>query len=287
VTTAAGADLWRALAVLVEPPTPDRSAVAEALNLGPLPDVADHTELFFFQLHPYASVYLGPEGMLGGEARDRIAGFWRAVGRTPPGEPDHLAYLLALYASLAEETGGAHDAPSRSALALHAREALLREHLTCWLPPYLLKLEEVAGPFYRAWGALLGRILVEEARRFGPSDELPRHLAEAPGLLDDGGDDDLASRLLTPVRSGLVITRADLARAARDRGLPLRIGERRYALKEMLSAASEDALAWLTDEAREWADRHARWEEVGGASARFWRTRAEASVEALERLTRG
>jgi aminoglycoside phosphotransferase len=37
----------------------------------------------------------------------------------------------------------------------------------------------------------------------------------------------------------------------------------------------------------EGAERHARWEEVGGASARFWRTRAEASVEALERLTRG
>ena len=36
--------------------------------------------------------------MLGGEARDRIAGFWRALGLVPPPEPDHLAVMLGLYA---------------------------------------------------------------------------------------------------------------------------------------------------------------------------------------------
>jgi hypothetical protein len=34
---------------------------------------------------PYAAVYLGAEGGFGGEAADRVAGFWRAIGVPPPG----------------------------------------------------------------------------------------------------------------------------------------------------------------------------------------------------------
>jgi TorA maturation chaperone TorD len=60
----------------------------------PGPQAHEHTEVFGLQLYPYASVYVGPEGMLGGEARDRIAGFWRVLRLTPATEPDHLATLL-------------------------------------------------------------------------------------------------------------------------------------------------------------------------------------------------
>jgi sulfite exporter TauE/SafE len=38
--------------------------------------------------------------MLGGAARERVAGFWRAVGLVPPPEPDHLAALLGLAAGV-------------------------------------------------------------------------------------------------------------------------------------------------------------------------------------------
>ena len=96
-------EVFRALAALCEPPGPQTGTLAAALGLdGPVPDEAGHTELFLFQLYPYASVYLGPEGQLGGPARDRVAGFWRAVGLTPPAEPDHLAALLGLLAALAD-----------------------------------------------------------------------------------------------------------------------------------------------------------------------------------------
>jgi len=95
-------ELFRALGSLAEPPAADRSGIADALDLGPLPDPASHSDLFDQQLPPYASVYLGPEGMLGGEARDRIAGFWRALDLTPPDEPDHITTMLAFYARLCE-----------------------------------------------------------------------------------------------------------------------------------------------------------------------------------------
>lgn len=56
------------------------------LAVGP-PAVDEHTDVLVFQAYPYASIYLGAEGMLGGKARDRIAGFWRALGGEPPAEP--------------------------------------------------------------------------------------------------------------------------------------------------------------------------------------------------------
>lgn len=92
----------RALGVLLEPPCAEHAAIAGALDLPPPPTADDHTAVLGSQLPPYASIYLGAEGMVGGEARDRIAGFWRALGAQPPHEPDHLSVLCAALAQLVE-----------------------------------------------------------------------------------------------------------------------------------------------------------------------------------------
>lgn len=63
----------------------------------------------------YASVYLGPDGALGGEGTDRAAGFWRAIGITPPAEPDHLTALLSLYGDAAAGTRRPPDRAAASA----------------------------------------------------------------------------------------------------------------------------------------------------------------------------
>ena len=73
-------ELFRALGSLIESPLPEHTRVAAALNLPALPTAAEHARVVVQQRYPYASVYLGAEGMLGGEARDRIAGFRRALG---------------------------------------------------------------------------------------------------------------------------------------------------------------------------------------------------------------
>ncbi|MDR0361005.1 MAG: molecular chaperone TorD family protein, partial [bacterium] len=158
-------EVFRALGALCEPPGPQTATLAEALGLTtPIPTEADHTDLFLFQLYPYASVYLGPEGQLGGPARDRVAGFWRALGLTPPAEPDHLAALLGLLAALAGAERAEVDA-ARRVLRSRARAALLTEHLLSWLPPYLARVQELGGNFYVGWARLLGTALEEEAAR--------------------------------------------------------------------------------------------------------------------------
>src|ERR1051325_10353454 len=146
-------ELFRALAVIAEPPErPGVGRVAEALGLGAARESSAYPDLFVFQLYPYASVYLGGEGMLGGEARDRVAGFIKALGQEPPQEPDHLSTMLGAYASLCASEEAAGGARAREHFR-GARRAFLWEHLLSWLPVYLDKLARVAPRLYRAWGA--------------------------------------------------------------------------------------------------------------------------------------
>jgi len=269
-------ELFRALGLLAEPPSPEGETVARALGLeGWPPSPAEYTELFQLNLYPYASVYLGDEGMLGGEARDRVAGFWRALGLVPPAEPDHLAALLGLYATVAEG-----DAPGE------VRRALLWEHLLSWLPAYLVKVRELAPGFYREWAELLGAAFVAEAERLPAEELVPLHLRSAAPLADprEEGLDAFLTSLLAPVRSGLVLVRADLARAACGLGLGLRLGERRFALRSLLAQDAAGTLLRLGEEAEGWVDRHRRMPSALAPVTAFWTARAERTAALLTQL---
>ena len=278
-------DLVRALAVLAEPPGPAHVRLAEVLGLNGVIDAAAYTEVFTLQLYPYASVYAGAEGMLGGDAAERVAGFWSALRRTPPAESDHLAALLGLYASLAEREAGEAD-PARRLMWRVGRKALLWEHLACWLFPYLDKLREIGPPGYQSWAALLGETLVAEIGTVGLPDTLPLHLRLVPALPDPRRDGAAAfvTGLLAPVRSGVVLTRADLARAAHDLGLSLRMGERRFILETLLAQDATATLTWLAAEARAAAKRHREHEHVTGPVAQFWAKRAVDAAALLGEL---
>jgi len=281
-------ELFRALAALAEPPGPEQVRIGAVLGLPGAPDPAAYTDVFLFQLYPYASVHAGAEGMLGGEARDRVAGFWRALHRVPPAEPDHLTSLLALYAALAEQQDTEPD-PARRLLWGQSRKALLWEHLACWIFPYLDKLEEIAPPFYAAWGGLLAAALAGELAAMEPGDALPLHLRAAPPLPDprDGVSEAFLQALLAPVRSGMVLVRSDLSRAARALGLGLRMGERRFALSSLLAQDPEGTLDWLAAEASTWERRHLACDgarAAPGEIARFWAGRAGATAALLTAL---
>ncbi len=269
-------ELLRALAVLAEPPGPATTRLCHLLELPHAPEAWRYTELFTAQLYPYASVYLGEEGKLGGEARDRIAGFWRALGEVPPGEPDHLAVLLGLYARLTEleeETEGA----ARAAWD-RARTTLLHEHLLSWLPVWLDKLDEIAAEPYRQWGQLLADALSAEEARTVPAEQLPLHLREAPPLQAPSvvGGTAFLEQLLAPVRAGFIMTRTDLQRCCTSLGLGLRAGERHYALRALLSQDEAATLTWLAELAATHAARPATT-----PVAEFWRGRAARAVTLL------
>ncbi len=273
-------ELFRALAIFAEPPCSETRGVARALELGAEPTGSEYTDLFLFQLYPYASVYLGPEGMLGGEARDRIAGFWRAIGETPPTEPDHLAVMLSLYARLVEFERDEADAARRAARH-RMRATLLWDHLLSWVPVYLTKLRKIAPLSYGTWARLLGEALNAEATSVSPFEQLPIHLRDAPPIGEATDIDALITGLLTPIRSGVIVTRADLVQAARHLGLGLRAGERRFALKALFEQAPRAVLDWLRDEA---VTQAVRYEQLGGSLrgiAEFWMARARQTADCL------
>ena len=129
--TGARWELLRALGAVAGDPA-GASVVCGALGLT-APGKAEHTEVFLLNCPPYAAICLGADGALGGDAADRVAGFWRAIGVAPPAEPDHLSALLSLYASLGEACSGARTEAARRALT-RTRHALFWEHLWPWVP---------------------------------------------------------------------------------------------------------------------------------------------------------
>lgn len=281
-----GVELLRALGVLAEPPAKEHGRIAELLDLPTPPGAAAYSSLFEIELPPYASVYVGPEGLVGGVAQDRVAGFWRALHQTLPAEPDHLGSLLGLAAALAEAESAEVDSAS-ARLLRRSRAALLWEHLLPWVPPFLGRVEEVADGFYGAWARLLADTLRAELSQAGCLDALPRHLAEAPPLPDPRveGAGPFLDGLMAPVRSGLILLRRDLARAAADLGLALRAGERRSALEALLTERPGAVLEWLAEEARTRAAGHdARFAEVPTIKD-HWVSRATATADLMESLT--
>jgi TorA maturation chaperone TorD len=284
-------ELLRALGALAEDCGPAQQRIAAGLGLGEL-DAAEYTELFSFALYPYASVYLGAEGMLGGEARDRVAGFWRALGLVPPEEPDHLATMLALYAQLVERAAAEEDELRRAAIE-RARAAFFWEHLASWLPVYLSKARTLARGAYLHWADLLARALEneahaleDEAQALAQPGTLPLHLREAPPFEDDESEreDAFVASLLAPVRTGFILIRADLRRISGSMGIALRQGERRYALGALLAQDRTAVMFELARTAREAAGAHAALPAVWGEIALFWKERARESAEYLEAL---
>ena len=264
-------ELLRALGAVPDSPAAARG-VGSALGLDPVSD-AEHTDAFVLNCPPYAAIYLGPQGAIGGEGADRVAGFWRAIGIAPPAEPDHLAALLGLYAHLGEATDGARR-PATAAVLAQARAALFWEHLWPWLPAYLDAVTDLAVPSLTGWADLARRALAAESGDLPPCRRRPLALREAPpGARRATGPGDLAELLTIPVRSGLILTRRRLAEGAGRAAVGFRIGERRFALGAMLEQDPRATLGWLAGEAGRWHQRH-RDRASGDQISGWWAARA-------------
>lgn len=242
------AEVFRALGALCESPEPEHARLADALGIVPPGDPVDEGSTFLFEVYPYASVHLGDEGMLGGEARARVAGFWTALRLVPPSEPDHLASLLGLYAALID-LEEREDDPALARARREARRALLHEHLTSWLQPFLGAVERVGTPHQVSWAGALRAALVTELAEMGEPERLPLALRESAPLPDDPRE---ALGLATaPARTGIVLTRTDVVAAGRRLGVGVRMGERAFAIRAMAEQDPAGVAAWLAETARE------------------------------------
>jgi len=266
------------LGVLCERPGPSTAQIADYLGLSATTAV-EHTDLFVHQLPPYASIYLDSQGRIGGDARDRIAGFWRAMRLVPPAEPDHLASLLGLWAGIMEAAIGESE-PGRRRLLDHSSQALIREHLASWLTPYLARVVDLSGEAYRPWAELVGSV-TSEVMVEDDDTALPAHLRMPQSTL--AGPEDLIPYLLAPIRSGIVVTRADLHRAATTLGLGMRIGERAFVLRSLLEQARDPVIEWVSVEASRQARALAPW-TISPDIEGEWSLRADTTASLIRGL---
>jgi len=163
---------------------------------------------------------------------------------------------------------------------------MLWEHLLSWLPVYLDKVERVAPRFYRSWAETLRAALDAEAADLGAQAELPLHLREAPALADprQSEPEEFLKSLLAPARSGLVLVRDDLARAARELGTGVRAGERLFALRSLVGQDAAGTLDWLAREAEDWRALHRGRRAAHGRVAEWWAARAASTAKLLREL---
>lgn len=282
----ASPDLLLALGAFIEQPEAEHFAVANALRLSVPPTLAAwqvrYTEACIEQCQPNVSVYVSGAGTLGGEAADRVAGFRRAIGVKECVPSDALGLLMADYAALCALA-------SNDSRARHARRVLLWEHLLAWMPPYLTAVRRSAPAPYRQWARLMGRVFRNEARAEGAPETLPLHLRLAPPFQ---GKDDFASveallgAVLSPARSGLVLTRRDLGRAARAVGAADGFGGRRFMLRTLLEQQPGAVLDWLAREAGRQVAAYGLMTPDMGSVGEFWQARACATAKALEAMSR-
>lgn len=278
---AARYELLRALGAALHTPPPASHPVTAALGLPELSGV-DHTDAFVLTAPPHAAIHLGPEGQLGGEGLDRVSGFWRVLGLVAPEDADDLGVLLMLYAELGEAETAATGQRSRAQLH-RARVVLLHEHLWSWAPGYLSAVIALNISSVSAWGELTLQALQQEMAHSPPAELLPLALRTAPpGVQPSDSFNELLDAMVTPVRSGIILTRYDLRRSAAALGVGYRQGERRYTLKAMLEQNKPATLRWLARHASSWSKRHRVADNAGpGDPSTWWATRAEATAAVL------
>jgi Nitrate reductase delta subunit len=280
----ATSELVRALGAIVLSPPPSADVLCDAAGL-PRISRADHTAAFVLAAPPFAAIHLGAEGKLGGQALDRVEGFWRALGlrpapgfrqapgQRPPEQADHLGVLLMSYAGLSEAAAGV---PA----AARATASLFHEHIWSFAPGYLTAVATLGDNPATAWAELTLRVLRAE-RETLPSPAgrltLPLALREAPAALAVTADfDAVLDAAVTPACSGIILTQAELAAGAAELGLGYRRGERRYALRAMIEQDKASTLSWLAGLAGRWAARHVT--AYGDTeTGRWWSRRAAGS----------
>lgn len=251
----------------------------------------DHQYVLGFAVPPFEGAFLDPEGHVGASAAESLRDSYRAMGFRPDPtaeDPEHLATELRALAflSAAEADALADGLPEIAARTQTLAAAFLDDHLRRWLPALAGAVRRIGRAFPTA---LVEQIeaLVRVHRGEIADPRAPFALPDPtdPTRDEQSGLRELAAFLSCPARSGIFLSRDDLARIGRTGRVPRGFGERAVLLENMLrSAAHLDA--WHTilsalDDCLEAAQRDLPEEDETTAP---WRARLEETRALLRRL---
>lgn len=321
------AGLYRLLAELfVDAPDPQLLELADTVPA--LAGLASgdlrrrYTRVFVLNAYPFGSVYLSPDGSVGGEHAGFTRGVLDALGLSVEDglAPDHVSALFGALSALLEREAAAGPGV-HAERARHAQRILLAEHLLPWVPHFLDAVERLDDGLYAAAAAASRALLRDHARTLfqgrrpgadaatdapasdtaGGSDGRDRAGGPAwrsPSIAAFGGEpepdaqDTLLAGLTRPARCGFFLARADVTAIAAALELPLRFGGRRFMLESLAQAAAQagageplsGALTRFAGERRKVLD---AWCASLPQLARPWEAAAERLDAAVAALRRG
>jgi TorA maturation chaperone TorD len=260
---------------------------------------ADHQHLFGFNVHPYQSYFLDAAGLLGGPVTESLIQSYGRSGFQPElsaESADHIGFELGFLAYLcAAESEMLEIDVTRQ---IHERQfTFLHEHLLRWIGPLSLAIGQQKQPFYSAVTDVTLDLLEDHVAGLVSYDGRPVKeaitTAETPDLLanEETGLKQIADFLLTPVYSGIYLSRDDIGRLARRQAVPRGFGDRRVLLLNLLrSAANYDALGEIINDlgglAGRWEAAYAEMAERPGMGVYMtsWQGRANGTVDMLAQM---
>jgi TorA maturation chaperone TorD len=228
------AELLDALAEVVENPDP-HPAILEILELEWTRD--GFTELFDFDLPPFASYYLTIGPVLGGEPVGYLRGLLSAYlpPELQPSQPDSLALLLRLLALLLRQRSE------------DRARVIFYEALSPWLGNYARAILSFAPPGLTRIGLLLDEVYQDWSKTIPSALSLPYLLRSAPEPLKMMDRETVLDSLLSPVASGLILPRSELIRITHRHGLGIRPGGRRFSFQSLLDTSPSETLRAILD----------------------------------------
>jgi len=278
----------------------------------------DHEHAFGRCVFPYEGTFLDAEGRVGADRSARLALLFEELELRldPRGEAlEHLSSQLLALATLSEreaealEAGRAHEA--RAARAASAR--LLEAHLLRWLPIFAHSIRRLGRAYPSAlvdqiealvrlqWSSIAGASRASGSEPASPPERAPALEAASWSLSGEGlsiddpalGLGEIAAFLATPSRSGIFLSRDDLAELGRAHRVPRGFGSRTQTLEALLRSSSHlDAFGPLLEDLRVRLERSleplepSRYAELPAALLEPWRARLREAIAWLQELGR-
>lgn len=279
---------------------------AAALPYDPEEAAAAFYALLGMNIPPYQSLFLDDAGLLGGVECDRVRESYHAMGFAvdETNEPaDHLGHeLLALsHLCLAEADAWEDDHVAMATRIRRLETAFLNDHLLRWLPTFVTAVRRQGPSFYAHLATLTLELALARwqptattppsppvpASSFAPRERVARLLTDP-----NTGLAEIAAFLLTPVYSGLYLSRDDIGRLARAVDVPTGFGERRQMLRTLLHGAAvfdrwQALLTALSAVVDEFAAGYEQLGPTAAALAQPWQERLAATRALVREMGAG
>ena len=224
---------------------------------------ADHYHIFGLNVLPYESSFLDPNNVLGGPISERVLADYWSVGfnaDTTSESADHIGLELRFLDELCKAQ--AESGRDQSVEILSQMETIqasfLENHLLRWLPGLVQAVHQQKIAFYSSLVEITLDVVIDHYQDLAGRNDHQRgaiiqdiQLPEPPNILlaENTGLKDIARYLLTPVYSGVYLSREIIEDIAKNQNLPRGFGERETMLTNLLrNAADYDQLPSVLDD---------------------------------------